>query len=344
MTRAAGGQEAGGTRLRARFRRRLAHRVGLWIALGLFAVALGADLVASDLPLALRLEGRTYLLPNLGSTVPEALRGQDVQALRARLREDRGDWMLEPPVPFGPYRTDMSLQQLPAGPSARHPLGTDETGRDVAARLVHGTRVSLAVGLFAVALYVLVGVLLGALAGFFGGAVDLVISRTVEVMLTFPTLFLVLALMAVVERPGLADLVLVIGLTRWPDVARLVRGEVLRVKELEYVRAARALGATELRVLFRHVVPNCLAPVLVAAAFGVAGAVLLESALSFLGFGVPAPTASWGETLMQAHRYVTSPGAWWLALFPGAAIFLTVTAYNLVGEGLQEALDPRSEP
>ncbi|MBI5545808.1 MAG: ABC transporter permease [Deltaproteobacteria bacterium] len=252
--------------------------------------------------------------------------------------------MLTTPVPFGPYRLDASLEMLPAGPSARHWLGTDETGRDVLSRLVHGTRVSLAVGLFAVAIYVLIGVSLGAVAGYFGGAVDVVISRTVEAVLTFPTLFLVLALMAMIERPTLLHVVLVIGLTRWPEVARLMRGEVLRVKHLEFVQAARALGASDARILFRHVIPNALGPVLVSAAFGVAGAMLLESALSFLGFGAPPPTASWGEILMQAHRYVVSPGAWWLALFPGAAIFIAVTAYNLVGEGLQEAMDPKSEP
>jgi len=326
-------------RLRRRFRRRFLHRLGLGLVLAHFAVAALADVLASDLPLALRLGGRTFVLPNL--VEPPELRSLDIPALRARLRPEEGDWMLEPPVPYGPYRTDLALPQLPDGPSARHRLGTDETGRDVLARLVHGTRVSLAVGLVAVALYVLIGVALGALAGYFGGAVDLVVSRCVEVMLTFPTLFLVLALMALIPQPTLAHLVLVLGLTRWPDVARLTRGEVLRVKELEFVTAARALGASPLRVLLRHVVPHCLAPVLVASAFGVAGAVLLESAPSCLGFGAPPPTASWGEILMQAHRYVTSPGAWWLALFPGAAIFLTVAAYNLVGEGLQEALDPR---
>lgn len=328
-------------RVRARFRRNLAHRLGLAAGLAMAALAVFADFVASDKPIAARLDGRTWILPNLFD--PRDLRGLDNAALRARVDPARGDWVLEPPSPYGPYQTDLTLARLPAGPSERHWLGTDETGRDVLSRLVHGSRVSLAVGLFAVAIYVLIGVLLGALAGFFGGAVDLVVSRTVEVMLTFPTLFLVLALMATIERPSLAHLVLVIGLTRWPDVARLTRTEVMRVKQLEFVQAARALGASELQILFRHVVPNALAPVLVAAAFGVAGAILLESALSFLGFGAPAPTASWGEILMQAHRYVTSPGAWWLAAFPGAAIFVTVTAFNLVGEGLQEAMDPRSE-
>lgn len=330
-----------GGRLRRRFGRRWGPRLGLAAALLLALVALLADVLASDRPLLLRLDGRLYLAPNL--TDPTELRGEDIASLRARLRPDRGDWMLAPPVPVGPYRTDVTLARLPAPPGAGHPLGTDETGRDLLARLIHGSRVSLAVGLVAVALYLLIGVALGAVAGYFGGAVDLLVSRAIEVMLAFPTLFLVLALMAMIERPTVVHLVLVIGLTRWPDVARLTRGEVLRIKGLEFVTAARALGASDARVLLRHVLPNALGPVIVAAAFGVAGAVLLESALSFLGFGAPPPAASWGEILMQAHRYVSSPGGWWLALFPGAAIFVTVAAYNLIGEGLQDALDPKSD-
>ena len=329
-------------RLWRRFRRRWGARAGFAVVVLLGLLALLADVFASDKPLALRLDGSFYLLPNL--TDPLALRAQDNHTLRAQLRPERGDFMLAPLVPYGPYRADLDLPSLPAPPGPRHLLGTDEDGRDVLARLIHGSRVSLSVGLVAVAIYVLIGVMLGAVAGYFGGAVDVLVSRCVEVMLTFPTLFLVLALMAMVERPTLLHLVLVIGLTRWPDVARLTRGEVLRVKELEFVHAARALGANDLRIILRHVIPNAMAPVLVAAAFGVAGAVLLESALSFLGFGAPPPSASWGEILMQAHRYVASPGAWWLALFPGLAIFLTVTAYNVVGEGLQDALDPKSEP
>ena len=329
-------------RLLRRLRRRLGARLGLWAALILGLLALFADFLASDRPLLLRLDGELFLAPNV--TNPIALRSEDIGSLRARLRADRGDFLLAPPIPYGPYHNDITLAQLPAPPGAGHLLGTDETGRDVLARLIHGTRVSLAVGLVAVTLYVLIGVFLGAVAGYFGGVADLAISRAVEVVLTFPTFFLVLALMAMISRPTLLHLVLIIGLTRWPDVARLMRGEVLRIKQLEFVHAARALGAGDLRILFRHIVPNAVGPVLVAAAFGVAGAVLLESALSFLGFGVPPPTASWGEILMQAQRYVTSPGAWWLALFPGAAIFVTVTAYNLVGEGLQDALDPKSGP
>jgi peptide/nickel transport system permease protein len=305
----------------------------------MLAVAAGADLLASDWPIALRLRGNTYLLPAISR--PLELRSLDLQALREQVRSNPSDWMIEPLIPFGPERTDITLERLPAPPGSAHLLGTDETGRDVLARLIHGTRASLAVGLCSVALYVAIGLLFGTLAGFCGGKVDLIVSRLVEVMLTFPTLFLVLCIMAMVQRPSLVHLTLVIGLTRWPDVARLVRGEVLRVRELDYIQAARALGASDARIVFKHILPNALGPVRVAAAMGVAGVVLLESALSFLGLGAPPPTASWGEILAEAQRNMVSPGAWWLALFPGAAIFLTVTAFNLAGEGLRDAFDPR---
>ncbi|MGI5862238.1 MAG: ABC transporter permease [Myxococcales bacterium] len=305
----------------------------------LLLVALGADLIASDMPLAMRLDGKLFLLPNL--TRPASLLAHDNQSLRALMRHERGDWLLLPPVPFGPYQTDLSLPSLPASPSRRHLLGTDEVGRDVLSRLVHGARVSLAVGLVSVALYVAIGLLLGALAGYCGGATDAVVSRAIEVMLTFPTILLALAAVALIERPTILHLILVLGLTRWPDIARLVRGEVLRIKAQDYVLAARVLGFTRARILLRHVLPNAMGPVLVAATFGVANAVLIESGLSFLGFGALPPTASWGELLTQAHRYAASPGAWWLAIFPGAAIFLTVGAFHLAGEALREELDPK---
>lgn len=323
-----------------RFWRRPRGRAGAAIAGMLLLVALGADLLASDQPLAMRLDGELFLLPNL--TRPTALLAHDNQSLGALLRPERGDWLISPPVPFGPYQTDLSLPSLPAPPDGRHLLGSDEVGRDVLSRLIHGTRVSLAVGFASVALYVAIGLLLGALAGYYGGAADAVISRAIEVMLTFPTILLALAVVALVERPTLLLLILVLGLTRWPDVARLVRGEVLRIKALDYTQAARVLGFTDARILLRHILPNAMGPVLVAATFGIANAVLIESGLSFLGFGAPPPTASWGELLTQAHRYAVSPGAWWLALFPGAAIFLTVGAFQLAGEALREGFDPKS--
>lgn len=327
-------------------RRRRLPLVAVGVLGALFAVALFAEQLASHKPIAVRLDGQTYWFPNVLD--PLALRNETVHTLRDRLDRAAGDWMIEPLLPYGPNQTYAEQPRAregapPWGPDAEHPLGTDELGRDVLARLIHGARVSLTIGFVAVALYVLIGLVLGALAGYFGGLVDTVISRFTEVMLTFPTLFFILAVLGLMRVRTLVPIMIVLGLTRWTDVSRLVRAEVLRLKELEFVQAARALGASDARIILRHLLPNAMGPVLVAATFGIAGAILIESALSFLGFGVPPPTASWGELLTQAHRYLTHPGAWWLTLYPGLAIFLTVTAFNLVGEGLRDALDPRLE-
>lgn len=220
-----------------------------------------------------------------------------------------------------------------------HWLGTDANGRDVLARLVIGSRVSLSVGFVAVAIYATIGVILGALGGYFRGWADLALGRLIEVVDCFPTLFLIISLMALLPRPSIFYIMVIIGLTHWTGVARLTRGEFLRIGGLDFVAAARALGLSPLRVVFRHMLPNALGPVLVTAAFGVAGAILIESALSFLGFGVPAPQASWGSVLHDARG--NEKALWWVTVFPGVLIFLTVTAYNLVGEGLRDALDPR---
>ncbi|MBX5481989.1 MAG: ABC transporter permease [Myxococcaceae bacterium] len=315
-----------------RFRRRRLALIAL-VLLGAFAlVALCADLIASDLPIAVRVEGHTYVLP--ARTRPPALAHEDMASLRAR-----AEWLIPPLFERGPDQPHLDAVLHPPGADA--PLGTDELGRDVLARLVHGARLSLVIGLLSVGLYVLIGVVLGALAGWFGGVVDTIVSRVTEVMLAFPTFFLVLAILGVMRVESIVPVMVVIGLTRWTDVSRLVRGEVLRLKTEDYVQASRALGAPPMWVIARHLLPNALGPVLVNATFGIAGAILIETALSFLGFGVPPPQASWGELLTQAHRYVTWPGAWWLTLFPGMAIFFTVTALNLVGEGLRDAFDPR---
>jgi peptide/nickel transport system permease protein len=249
---------------------------------------------------------------------------------------EAGGWRVMPPIPYSP--TGIALEDRLSPPGARHWLGTDDRGRDVAARMVHGSRVSLAVGLVAVSLVVLIGTVLGALAGYHGGWVDAVISRATEVMMCFPTFFLILALLAFLP-PSILNIMGAIGLTGWPGVARLVRAEFLRLRHLDYVTAARAIGASDRRIIFVHILPNALGPVLVTATFGVAGAVLVESSLSYLGFGVPPPAPSWGDILSLSKSYIDF--AWWLTVFPGAAIFLTVTAFNLVGEGLRDAVDPR---
>ena len=324
-----------------RRRRPLVSLAGLTV-LVLCLVALAADLLASDLPLAVKLDGRVHLLPvffGTGQTRVELIGTGGLPSLRERVAEEQGAWLVEPPIPYGPTRT--SLDQALSPPSREHPFGTDELGRDVLSRMIHGARASLGIGLFAVAIYVLLGVALGGLAGYFGGRVDGVISRVTEVMLSFPSLFLILAVLGLLRAQSLWPVILVLGLTRWTDVSRLVRAECLRLRGLEFVTASRALGASHLRILVSHVLPHTLAPVTVAASFGVGAAILLESALSFLGFGVPAPHPSWGELLAQAHRYVTYPGAWWLTLFPGLALFLTVASFNLLGEALRDAWDPR---
>ena len=259
-----------------------------------------------------------------------------------------------PPVAFGLDENDLVGKTQPpawyrrtkAGPavvplsrwSSSHWLGTDELGRDILCRMIWGGRVSLSVGIVAVAIYVTIGVVVGSLAGYFRGACDLIVSRIIEVVICFPAFFLILTIVALIG-PGLFNIMVVIGLTGWTGIARLVRGEFLRLVDQEFVLAGRALGYSPLRLIFRHVLPNALAPVLVSATFGVAGAILTESALSFLGLGITVPTPSWGGILADGRSALTR--APWLIHFPGLAIFVTITSYNLVGEALRDAADPR---
>jgi peptide/nickel transport system permease protein len=223
-------------------------------------------------------------------------------------------------------------------PSTQHPFGTDNLGRDVLTRMIHGSRVSLLVGYSATALSLIIGSLLGALAGYYGGAADWIVSRLIEVVLCFPFLFLVLGIVALF-RPSIYTILIALAITSWTTEARFVRAEFLRIRELEYALAARASGAGDSRIIFRHLLPNALAPVIVSASFGVASAILTESALSFLGFGVAFPTASWGSILAIAKDYIEF--AWWLVVFPGIAIFLTVAAFNLIGDRLRDVFDPK---
>ncbi|WP_460596701.1 oligopeptide ABC transporter permease [Geomonas sp. Red276] len=223
-------------------------------------------------------------------------------------------------------------------PSSAHWFGTDELGRDVLTRIIYGARVSLKVGFVAVGISVAIGVVIGLLSGFYGGWTDSILMRLVDIMLCFPTFFLILAVIAMLE-PSINYIMIIIGLTSWTGVARLVRAEVLSLKSRDFVLAARVLGASDARIIFRHILPNALSPVLVSATLGVAGAILTESALSFLGIGVQPPTPSWGNILTSGKDYIEF--AWWLSLYPGLAILVTVLSYNLVGEGIRDALDPR---
>jgi peptide/nickel transport system permease protein len=239
-------------------------------------------------------------------------------------------------APYDPNFID--LKQMLMAPSPAHPLGTDPLGRDVLSRIIFGARISLLVGFVAVGIATLIGVVIGALSGYYGGVRDAFLMRLVDLMLCFPTLFLILAVISVLG-PNIWNIMVIIGLTGWMGVARLVRAEFLSLKEREFVTAARALGASDWRLIFRHLLPNALAPVMVSATLGVAGAILTESALSFLGLGVQPPTPSWGNIITAGKDNIEI--AWWLSLFPGLAILVTVMSYNLLGEGIREAIDPR---
>ena len=239
-------------------------------------------------------------------------------------------------APYDPAFID--VKSVLEGPSTAHLLGTDNLGRDVLSRMIWGSRISLKVGFVAVGIATLIGVFFGAVAGYYGGWVDAVIMRFVDLMLCFPAFFLILAVIAILE-PSIWNIMIVIGVTGWMGVARLVRAEFLTLKGREFVLAAKALGANDGRIIFGHVLPNAMAPVLVSATLGVAGAILTESALSFLGIGVQPPTPSWGNILTEGKDNISI--AWWLSLYPGLAILVTVLGYNLLGEGIRDSLDPR---
>jgi len=254
-----------------------------------------------------------------------------------------------PPIPFGPTEQDLdSLFQPPlyvkpreqlkdANDGFPHMLGTDNTGRDVLVQMIYGSRISLTVGFVAVSIYITIGVVVGAIAGYYGGLPDIAISRIIEVVLLFPSFFLILTLVAIFGQ-SVYIIMVVIGVTGWPTIARLIRGEVLKQRAIDYVAAARALGSSHGRIIFRHILPNALSPALVAIPFGIAGAIITEAGLSLLGFGVRPPTPSWGTLLRLGNENYTY---WWLVVIPSLAIFLTVTIFNLVGSGLRDAMDPR---
>jgi peptide/nickel transport system permease protein len=252
-------------------------------------------------------------------------------------RDRPASFKLLPPIPYSPIET--TRDQF-AAPSGKHLCGTDSTGRDIAARMLHGARTSLSIGFVSQSIALFIGITLGGLAGYYRGWTDIVICRFIEIMDCFPPLLLILVAIGIFEsQNNMFYIMAVIGLTGWTGVARLVRGEFLRLGGQPFTLAAQAVGASDLRVIVRHLLPNALGPILVAGTFGVASAILIESSLSFLGFGMQAPTPSWGDILNESRRYIDF--AWWLAFFPGLAILITIMSYNFVGEGLRDAVDPR---
>jgi peptide/nickel transport system permease protein len=335
-----------------RFRGRKLSMAALGFVFFLVFVATFAPAIAGTKPVVCRYKGTIYF-PCLGyfdRTLEPVIFSKDRfrGTYPANLAEkDPESWAVWPLVFQDPYRAVRENEWLgePANPardqgkpSARNLFGTDQYGVDVFAKMVHGTTVALLVGFVSMGLAGTIGITVGATAGYFGGWVDMLASRLIEVVMCVPTLVLILALVAFVDKPSIWKTMAIIGLTGWTGIARLTRAEFLRLRSSEFVMAARAAGAGPVRIMLKHILPNALAPVLVPITFGIASAILIESSLSFLGFGPPPPSVSWGSLLNDARSNLQM---WWLVVFPGMAIFLTVLSYNLVGEGLQEATDPR---
>ncbi len=326
--------------VRYHFKKRKLAVFGLWVTLLLFFVAFFAPLLSNDKPLVFYHQGTIYFpvfsgADKVGPFVWRDLKNKAPFILQrfAGKQEAIAIWPL---VKYSP--TEYNLLDYLSPPDGRHWFGTDDSGRDVLSRMIYGARISLSVGFIAIGIAMIIGILLGSLAGYFGGWTDIVVSRAIEIMLTIPTFFLIIAIIAFLP-PSIYNIMVVIGLTGWTGFARFVRAEFLKLKQLDFITALRALGASDIRIIFLHMLPNAMAPVLVSAVFGIAGAILTESSLSFLGFGVPPPTPSWGDILSQSRDYIEF--AWWLTVFPGFAIFMSITAYNLVGEGLRDAMDPK---
>jgi peptide/nickel transport system permease protein len=317
------------------FKRNPVGLAGFYVVCLLFSVALLADFLANDKPYYLVYRGKTYFPVFRSYLVSTGLAQWPPELLNADFKKLEGAEAIYPPIPYLPSDIDLFAPFEP--PSGTHWLGTDRLGRDVMAGMIHGSRISLSIGFVAVGIALVIGVMLGALAGYFGSWVDLIISRLFEVMLSIPTFFLLITV-AAIFRPSIYLTMTIIGLTSWVGIARFTRNEFLKIRNLDYVTSAIALGVSDRKVMFQHILPNALAPVIVSVVLGVAGAILVETSLSFLGIGVPAELVTWGSILQEGSR---ATFAWWLAVFPGAAIFITVLAYYLVGEGLREVLDPR---
>ncbi|MFH1744331.1 MAG: ABC transporter permease [bacterium] len=326
-----------------RFRRNPRGIAGLVIVLLLVSTAFFSPVIANRQPILCKYQGSWYFpgivdvihqipLTNYIFKKSPPFSMATFNAKRSLSKEDSAIWPL---IPYGPRETSAHTFQPP---SRSHFLGTDQNGRDSAARIVHGTIVSIQVGIVSMGIATLIGIYLGALAGFFGGWVDLLISRVIEIVQCFPTFFLILAILAWLE-PSIVNVMVVIGLTSWTSIARYTRGEFIRLQAEEYVLASRALGCGSVRIMFRHLLPNAVAPVLVTITFGIASAILAEAGLSWLGFGVQQPNPSWGNILRDAYDHLRS--APHLVYPPCVAIFIAVLCYNLVGDALRDAIDPR---
>jgi peptide/nickel transport system permease protein len=335
-----------------RFSRRPLSMLALLYIIALALVAIFSPAIAGTRPVVCKYKGRLYFpclyYFNPSFENPIFFKDQFRQVYYENLKaKDPNSWAIWPLVYQDPTRPIDAgeFPGVPANPSGikgkpnqYNWMGTSGRGVDVFAQMVHGTKIALLVGFVSTGVAALIGIVLGGVAGYLGGLADIVISRFTEIVMCVPPLILILALIAIVDKPSIWYTMLVIGLTSWPSISRLTRAEFLKLRSAEYVTAARAIGASTPRIIFFHILPNAMAPVLVPISFGIAASILLEAGLSVLGIGAPPETPSWGTILNLGRE---SQSLWWMIVFPGTAIFLTVLAYNLIGEGLQEATDPR---
>jgi len=336
-----------------RFRRQRLAMIALCYVVFLGIVAIFAPAIVGTKPIVCKYKGSIYF-PCLGYFnrswenvvfYRDRFRGNYAKHLKEK---DPNSWAIWPLVYQDPYRRVRAGEWPgqpgnPSGPEG-HPsrlnwFGTNQQGFDVFAQMVHGTQIALSVGFVSMGIAAAIGITIGGLAGYLGGWADMLLSRLIELVMCIPPLVLILALVAVLNNVTNYHLMAVIGVTSWTSIARLARAEFLKLKQMEFVTAARASGASQWRIMYRHVLRNALAPVLVPITFGIAAAILIESGLSYLGFGASPPNPSWGTLLRSGRQAIQE--MWWLIVFPGAAIFLTVLAYNVIGEALQEATDPR---
>ncbi len=326
-----------------RMRRNRWGMFGFYFVLAMLLVSILSPLLASDQPVVCRYKGKLYFpavveIFQARGTGPHFIKKSkpfNLPQFDAKSRLDPEEFALWPLIPYSEYEQTLDFF---SPPSADHWLGTDELGRDVAARMIHGTSVSVKVGFISMSIAAVIGIAVGSIAGYCGGKIDMIISRVIEVIVCFPVFFLILAIMVWLE-PSITNVMIVIGLTRWTSIARFTRGEFIRIKGQDYVTAAKALGISHRSIMFRHILPNALAPVLVSITFGIASAILVESGLSWLGFGVQAPNPSWGNILRMAYDSLRV--APYLVYPPCVAIFMAVLSYNLVGDSLRDAIDPR---
>ena len=335
------------------YRRRKLSMIALTVVAILCLIALFAPMIVGTKPIVCNYKDHVYF-PFLGyyarsweNPIFTKDRFRDVYSTALK-QKDPESWAIWPLVYQDPYRRvrDGEWPGQPGNPVSTKGepnrfnwFGTNQQGFDVFAQMIHGTQIALSVGFVSMSIAAAIGITLGALSGYLGGWVDMLISRLIEVVMCIPTLVLILAIVAMLDHVSNYHLMAIVGVTAWTGIARLARAEFMKLKELEFVSAARAMGAGRMRIMFKHLLRNALAPVLVPVTFGIADAILIESGLSYLGFGASPPNPSWG-TLLHSGRLAIQQ-MWWLILFPGLAIFITVLAYNLIGEGLQEATDPR---